>query len=141
MPPGFVVTLHHVRPAEACRHSIRTRCFRSRRTSSTASSPTSSQHGWRSSASTSCAGAASAHEPRRIAVTLDDGYRNNLEHALPVFRRHAVPFTIYVCPGFSDRTSELWWEALERIIAGAESISLAGEGPAERCRRVTRREE
>jgi peptidoglycan/xylan/chitin deacetylase (PgdA/CDA1 family) len=42
-----------------------------------------------------------------------------------------VPFTIYVCPGFSDRTAELWWEALERIIAGADSLSLAGEGPAE----------
>ena len=57
-------------------------------------------------------------DPKRIAVTLDDGYRDNAEHALPVFRRHGVPFTIFVCPGFCDRTSELWWEALERIIAG-----------------------
>jgi peptidoglycan/xylan/chitin deacetylase (PgdA/CDA1 family) len=71
------------------------------------------------------------NDARRLAVTLDDGYRDNLEHALPVFRRHAVPFTIYVCPGFSDRTAELWWEALGRIIAGADSLSLAGEGPAE----------
>ena len=70
-------------------------------------------------------------DPRRIAVTLDDGYRNNLEHAWPVFRRHQVPFTIFVCPGFCDRHAELWWEALERIIAGTESLSLPGEGPAE----------
>lgn len=69
--------------------------------------------------------------PRRIAITLDDGYRDNLLHAAPVFRRHGVPYTIFVCPGFCDRTAELWWEALERIIAGADSLSLGGEGPAE----------
>jgi peptidoglycan/xylan/chitin deacetylase (PgdA/CDA1 family) len=66
---------------------------------------------------------------RLMAVTLDDGYRNNLQHALPVFRRNAVPFTIYVCPGFCDRTAELWWEALERIIAAAGSVRLEGGGP------------
>ncbi len=73
-----------------------------------------------------------APDPRRIAVTLDDGYRNNAEHALPVFRKHGVPFTIYVCPGFSDRTAELWWEALERIIAGAESFAPPGDGVSTR---------
>ncbi len=70
-------------------------------------------------------------DPRRIAVTLDDGFRDNRHHAWPIFRRHSVPFTIYVCPGFCDRTAELWWEALERIIAGTNSLSLTGEGPAE----------
>ena len=70
-------------------------------------------------------------DPGRIAVTLDDGYRDNFEHALPVFRRHGVPFTIYVCPGFCDRNAELWWEALERIVAATDSLSLPGAGPAE----------
>src|SRR5688572_26751578 len=49
-------------------------------------------------------------DARRAALTLDDGFRDNFEHAWPVFRRHAVPFTIFVCPGFCDRTAELWWE-------------------------------
>jgi peptidoglycan/xylan/chitin deacetylase (PgdA/CDA1 family) len=65
--------------------------------------------------------------PRRIAVTLDDGYRDNLLHAAPVFRRHSVPYTIFICPGFCDRTAELWWEALERMIANADSFPLAGQ--------------
>lgn len=75
-------------------------------------------------------GPAAGEDHRRIAVTLDDGYRDNAEYAWPIFRRHAVPFSIFVCPGFTERTSELWWVALERIIAGTNSLSLAGEGPA-----------
>jgi peptidoglycan/xylan/chitin deacetylase (PgdA/CDA1 family) len=71
-----------------------------------------------------------AGDARRIAITLDDGFRDNFEHAWPVFRRHGAPFTIFVCPGFSDATAELWWEALERIVAGAGSVGVEGEGPA-----------
>jgi peptidoglycan/xylan/chitin deacetylase (PgdA/CDA1 family) len=65
-------------------------------------------------------------DPRRIAITLDDGYRDNFEHALPVFRKFKAPFTIFVCPGFADRTSELWWEALERIVAKVDAIDAPG---------------
>jgi peptidoglycan/xylan/chitin deacetylase (PgdA/CDA1 family) len=68
-------------------------------------------------------------EPR-IAVTLDDGFRDNLRYGLPIFLHHSVPFTIFVCPGFCDRTATIWWEALERIIAGSETVSVEGEGPA-----------
>ena len=63
---------------------------------------------------------------RVAAVTLDDGFRDNMEHAWPVFRRHAVPFTIYICPGFCDRTAELWWEALERIVLQSASMAAPG---------------
>jgi peptidoglycan/xylan/chitin deacetylase (PgdA/CDA1 family) len=50
--------------------------------------------------------------------TLDDGYRDNLVHALPVFEKHNCPFTVYVTPGFVEASTEMWWVALERIIAG-----------------------
>lgn len=66
---------------------------------------------------------------RRIAVTLDDGYRDNAEHAWPIFRRHGVPFCIYVCPGFSDRSAELWWVALERVIAGIDRLTGSSDEP------------
>jgi peptidoglycan/xylan/chitin deacetylase (PgdA/CDA1 family) len=64
-----------------------------------------------------------------IAVTLDDGYRDNLVHALPVFRRHRCPFTIYVAPAITDGVSELWWDALEQVIAHSQRIegSINGE--------------
>lgn len=57
-----------------------------------------------------------------ITVTLDDGYRNNLTNAAPVFRRHNIPYTIYIAPDLVDRTATLWWEDLENIIAARKSV-------------------
>jgi peptidoglycan/xylan/chitin deacetylase (PgdA/CDA1 family) len=88
-----------------------------------------------------------AEIPRRLqapgdrpfaAFTLDDGYRNNAEHALPVFERQNVPFTIFVTRGFTEHTHTLWWETLGRLLGrlpkagfdfgrGVEDIDLSKE--------------
>ncbi len=62
--------------------------------------------------------------PRFVALSFDDGFRNNLEYALPVLERHKAPFTIFPTTGFIDRTSELWWVALERIVAQSDFIEI-----------------
>ena len=129
---GFVVTLHHVRPARPAAFDPNallsvTPDFLDRFLGHFI------ERGWRFVSVDELVAGGRAAEPRRIAVTLDDGYRDNLEHALPVFRKHAVPFTIYVCPGFADRTSELWWEALERIIAARGLARAAGRGQVGRA--------
>ncbi len=61
------------------------------------------------------------------AFTLDDGYRDNLEYALPVFKRHQCPFTIFVAPSITDGDCELWWHALEAILRSVESIDVTIE--------------
>lgn len=54
---------------------------------------------------------------RPFAVfTLDDGYRDNREYAYPIFKRHGVPFTIYVPSSFADGTGDLWWIKLEKAL-------------------------
>lgn len=62
--------------------------------------------------------------------TLDDGYRDNLEHAYPIFKRHGIPFTIYVPTDYADGRADLWWVTLERVLREAPHITLAmnGEG-------------
>lgn len=62
------------------------------------------------------------------AFTLDDGYRDNLLHAYPVFRTEDVPFTIYVPSQWPEGRGELWWRALEEVIAGSRSIEPRMEG-------------
>ena len=73
----------------------------------------------------------SGRSDERFAVfTLDDGYRDNLVHALPVFEEEDCPFLIYVPSDFPTGAGELWWLALERIIAGHRSVRFdlgAGE--------------
>lgn len=57
-----------------------------------------------------------------LSITLDDGYRDNLINAVPVFRRHQVPYMIYVATGITDGKSPLWWEDMEHIIGAQKRI-------------------
>jgi peptidoglycan/xylan/chitin deacetylase (PgdA/CDA1 family) len=62
---------------------------------------------------------------RRFACfTLDDGYRDNRDHALPVFREFDAPCTVYAVSDFAEGTGRLWWVALERAIAKADTIEV-----------------
>ncbi len=54
--------------------------------------------------------------------TLDDGYRDNLRHALPVFEKHACPFTLFMATAYVDGKGELWWDILERAIDSNDEI-------------------
>jgi peptidoglycan/xylan/chitin deacetylase (PgdA/CDA1 family) len=63
---------------------------------------------------------------RRFAsFTLDDGYRDNRDFALPVMREFDAPFTVYVASDFAQGTGRLWWIALEAAIASATSIEAS----------------
>ena len=60
---------------------------------------------------------------RRFACfTLDDGYRDNRDFALPVMREFDAPLTVYVASDFAEGCGRLWWIALEMAIARASSI-------------------
>ncbi len=70
-------------------------------------------------------------EPERpfAVFTFDDAYRDNLRYALPILRRHQCPFTLYVPTALVDGVGEIWWQALEDIIAtqSAVAVTYAGE--------------
>jgi peptidoglycan/xylan/chitin deacetylase (PgdA/CDA1 family) len=60
---------------------------------------------------------------RRFAcITLDDGYRDNRDFALPVFEEFAAPFTVYVASDFAAGNGRLWWITLQRLIAAQDRI-------------------
>ena len=59
-----------------------------------------------------------------VALTFDDGYRDNVEQAWPVMARHRAPWTMYVTPGFADGTANLWWLEFEEAIRRLPRISV-----------------
>jgi peptidoglycan/xylan/chitin deacetylase (PgdA/CDA1 family) len=61
-----------------------------------------------------------------VVLTFDDGYRDNVEHALPVLEVHAAPFTMFVTSGFAERTARLWWIELEESIRRLDEVRVEG---------------
>lgn len=69
--------------------------------------------------------------PPFVVLTFDDGYRDNLTEALPVLRAASAPFTLYVTPGFADRTAPLWWRDLEDVVRLQDRLDVPFPGGAE----------
>jgi len=63
-------------------------------------------------------------ERRFASFTLDDGYRDNRDFALPVMREFDAPLTVYVVSDFAEGTGRLWWIGLERVIDKASSVEV-----------------
>jgi peptidoglycan/xylan/chitin deacetylase (PgdA/CDA1 family) len=59
-----------------------------------------------------------------VALTFDDGFRDNLTLGLPILQRHGVPATVYVPSGAPDRNLDPWPWRLERAIREASEVSL-----------------
>jgi peptidoglycan/xylan/chitin deacetylase (PgdA/CDA1 family) len=69
--------------------------------------------------------------PNDLALTFDDGLRNNATIAYPILRRRGVTATFFVCPGLIDAHRWLWnHDARERL------ASLAPGARAELARAV-----
>ncbi len=66
-----------------------------------------------------------------VVLTFDDAYKDNLDHALPVLERQKAPFTLYVPTAFVDGVGQLWWQAIEDIIARQDAIAFTERGETE----------
>ena len=60
-----------------------------------------------------------------VIFTFDDGYKDNLEFAYPVFKKHNTPFTIYIINSFPDKRAVIWWYILEDLILRNSKIQYA----------------
>ncbi len=98
--------------------------------------------------------------PHAVLITFDDGYRDNLENALPVLRRHGYPAVLFAPIGFLDdgrplpheeslhvlgvRNVTLGWDELAELEAGGVRVESHGIGhrplaeldPAEATREI-----
>ena len=61
---------------------------------------------------------------KKVVFTFDDGYKDNLTLALPIFEKYNIPFTVYITTSFPDRRAILWWYGLEDILLSNKKITL-----------------
>ena len=62
--------------------------------------------------------------PHRVGISFDDGYRDNLELALPILEKYNIPATIFISTGLTDRSAPLWWEELGFIVTHSRELVL-----------------
>ena len=67
-----------------------------------------------------------------VALTFDDGYRDNIETAYPILQSFRVPFTVFVCTGFVDRNTPIWWLSLEAIVQSNNVVEIYLDGRSHR---------
>lgn len=53
--------------------------------------------------------------PGSVAITFDDGYRDNLYQAKPILEKYRVPAVVFITGDRIGSTREYWWDELERI--------------------------
>jgi peptidoglycan/xylan/chitin deacetylase (PgdA/CDA1 family) len=67
-----------------------------------------------------------------VVITFDDGYRNNLTHALPILCKYNVPGIMFTAVGHVERRDCFWFDRLDYAIQqyvaiGGKYCDLGGE--------------
>jgi peptidoglycan/xylan/chitin deacetylase (PgdA/CDA1 family) len=57
----------------------------------------------------------------RVAITFDDGYLDNLEHAAPVLEAHDAPACIFATDHLGPDAAEYWWDQLDHLFLDGDA--------------------
>jgi peptidoglycan/xylan/chitin deacetylase (PgdA/CDA1 family) len=60
-----------------------------------------------------------------VAITFDDGYRDNLTEAAPILQEFGLPATLFVSPGPQELGEPFWWDIL--ALAGIIDPEILGQ--------------
>lgn len=72
--------------------------------------------------------------PRAVALCWDDGYRDNLELAVPLLERLELPATFFLVPELLSATTRAWWEIAGWAFARSTRDQIGWRGGTFRTR-------
>ena len=64
---------------------------------------------------------------KKVMITFDDGYLDNLINALPVLKKYEVNAIIFVTTNFIDDNEIPWWDLLWEILIQKDNFILEGK--------------
>lgn len=64
---------------------------------------------------------------KRVCITFDDGYRDTLYLVLPILEKYRVPATVYVVPGYIDRSLPKWDYTVNYAVSDKRIINYISE--------------
>ena len=68
-----------------------------------------------------------ARRGRHVALTFDDGYRDNHDLAYPVLRANGLPAVFFLATGFLDRPRVAWWDEIAWMVRSSHSELEPGD--------------
>jgi len=66
--------------------------------------------------------------PNSLALTFDDGYRNNLTSALPILRQFKAPATIFLSTGNVTEQKPFWFDRIDYAIQSMNNDTVSRQG-------------
>jgi peptidoglycan/xylan/chitin deacetylase (PgdA/CDA1 family) len=66
-----------------------------------------------------------------IVITFDDGYRNNLDVAVPILKRHGLRATFFIATAFITQRRLFWWDRIAYVIKTSSRERLTLRYPDE----------
>jgi len=53
---------------------------------------------------------------KAVAITFDDGYKDNYLYAYPILKKYKIPATIFLISNYIGKDKLFWWDKIEYII-------------------------
>ena len=69
--------------------------------------------------------------PNPVLITFDDGYRDNIDCALPVLVRHHIPAVFFIASTYVTERRLFWWDRIAYLLHNAQVASAHLHYPTE----------